>query len=83
MIPESLIKLASRINVTLTFDKELLYVEAELISGGSILANAMDLTRKAKEKFVELQMARNLLPLIPNEFQILVAKKCMAKKAEH
>ena len=62
-------------------DKERLYVEAELAKGGSILTNAMDLARKAKEKFVELQQARN--PLIPNEFQILVAAKCMAKKAEH
>ena len=62
-------------------DKERRYVEAELAKGGSILTNAMDLARKAKEKFVELQEARN--PLIPNEFQILVAAKCMAKKAEH
>jgi hypothetical protein len=36
-------------------DKERLYVEAELAKGGSILTNAMDLARKAKEKFVELQ----------------------------
>ena len=62
-------------------DKERLYVEAELAKGGSILANAMDLARKAQEKFVEQQEARN--PLIPNEFQILVAAKCMAKKDEH
>ena len=62
------------------FDKELWYVKAELAKGGSILAHAIDLARKAKKNFVELQEARN--PLIPNQFQILVAAKCMAKKAE-
>ncbi len=61
-------------------DYERLYVKAELAKAGSILANAIDFARKAKEKFVELQDAIN--PLIQNEFKILVATKCMAKKAE-
>ncbi len=73
-MPESLIKIRTTHQRTVeNVDKERLFVEAELANGGLILANATDFARKAKENSVELQEARN--PLIPNEFQTLVAVK--------
>ena len=59
-------------------EKERLYVQAELDKGDTILVTAMDLARKAQKQFVELQSAKNHLVL--NEFQILVAAKCMAQQ---
>jgi hypothetical protein len=59
-------------------EKERLYVQAELDKGDAILDTAMDLARKAQKQFVKMQSAKN--PLVPNEYQILVAAKCMAQQ---
>ena len=58
--------------------KERLYVQAELDKGDTILFASMVLARKAQKQFVELQSAKN--PLVLNDFQILVAAKCMAQQ---